>query len=86
MANHMYAAGLVSIGRWIVFPVNFGLAGYLLLQCLHALTYACVHTGIQRRIVATVQETRGVTPPATSRTPIPKPDTGRRAATLRKEK
>lgn len=49
---------LVSIGRWILFPVNFGLAGYLALQCLHAFTYACVHTGIQRRIVATVQETQ----------------------------
>lgn len=47
---------VVSIGRWLVFPVNFGFLGYLVLQCLHSFTYAFVHTGVQRRIVASVQE------------------------------
>ncbi|MBB5573665.1 PPP family 3-phenylpropionic acid transporter [Rhizobium paranaense] len=42
--------------RWILFPINFGFIGYFVLQCFHSCTYACVHTGIQRRIVASVQE------------------------------
>jgi PPP family 3-phenylpropionic acid transporter len=46
----------VSIVRWILFPIDLGFAGYLVLQCFHSCTYACVHTGIQRRIVASVQE------------------------------
>jgi PPP family 3-phenylpropionic acid transporter len=48
----------VCICRWILFPMNLGFSGYFLLQCLHSCTYAFVHTGIQRRIVATVQETQ----------------------------
>lgn len=48
----------VCICRWILFPMDIGLAGYFLLQCLHSFTYAFVHTGVQRRIVATVQETQ----------------------------
>ena len=44
--------------RWILFPINLGFAGYFLLQCFHSCTYACVHTGIQRRIVGSVQETQ----------------------------
>ncbi|MDL2405646.1 MFS transporter [Rhizobium calliandrae] len=44
--------------RWILFPINLGFIGYFVLQCFHACTYACVHTGIQRRIVASVQETQ----------------------------
>jgi PPP family 3-phenylpropionic acid transporter len=48
----------MSIFRWILFPINFGFIGYFVLQCLHSCTYACVHTGIQRRILASVQETQ----------------------------
>ncbi|MBX4954519.1 MFS transporter [Rhizobium lentis] len=48
----------VSVCRWILFPMNANFAGFLLLQCFHGFTYAFVHTGVQRRIVATVQETR----------------------------
>jgi len=49
---------VVCVGRWLLFPINLGFAGYFVLQCLHAFTFACVHTGIQRRIVASVQETQ----------------------------
>jgi PPP family 3-phenylpropionic acid transporter len=49
---------VMSILRWILFPINFGFIGYFVLQCFHSCTYACVHTGIQRRILATVQETQ----------------------------
>lgn len=49
---------VVCVGRWLLFPINLGFAGYFALQCLHAFTFACVHTGIQRRIVASVQETQ----------------------------
>lgn len=49
---------IVCIGRWILFPMDMGFIGYFLLQCLHSCTYAFVHTGVQRRIVATVQETQ----------------------------
>lgn len=48
----------VCVVRWILFPINLGFAGYFMLQCFHACTFACVHTGIQRRIVASVQETQ----------------------------
>jgi len=46
----------MCILRWVLFPMNLGFIGYFLLQCFHSCTYACVHTGIQRRIVASVHE------------------------------
>jgi PPP family 3-phenylpropionic acid transporter len=48
----------VTICRWILFPINMSILGFFALQCLHGFTYAFVHTGVQRRIVATVQETQ----------------------------
>jgi PPP family 3-phenylpropionic acid transporter len=48
----------VCICRWILFPMHWGFGGFFLLQCFHAFTYAFVHTGVQRRIVASVQETQ----------------------------
>jgi PPP family 3-phenylpropionic acid transporter len=48
----------MCVCRWILFPMNLGFLGYFVLQCFHSFTYACVHTGVQRRIVATVQETQ----------------------------
>jgi len=48
----------MCVCRWILFPINLGFLGYFVLQCFHSFTYACVHTGVQRRIVATVQETQ----------------------------
>lgn len=47
----------VCVCRWILFPMQLGFAGYFLLQCFHAFTYAFVHIGVQRRIVETVHET-----------------------------
>lgn len=46
------------ICRWILFPMHWGFAGFLFLQCFHSATYAFVHTGVQRRIVASVQATQ----------------------------
>jgi len=54
----IFFGSTVCVLRWILFPVNFGFLGYFLLQCLHSCTFACVHTGVQRRIVASVQETQ----------------------------
>ncbi|MFS8048935.1 MFS transporter [Rhizobium sp. BR 314] len=54
----IFFGATVCVLRWVLFPVNFGFLGYFLLQCLHSCTFACVHTGIQRRIVASVQETQ----------------------------
>jgi PPP family 3-phenylpropionic acid transporter len=48
----------MCVCRWILFPMDIGFIGYFVLQCFHSFTYAFVHTGIQRRIVATVQETQ----------------------------
>jgi PPP family 3-phenylpropionic acid transporter len=52
-----FGAG-VSVCRWLLFPMHWGFLGFFLLQCLHAFSYAFVHTGVQRRIVASVQETQ----------------------------
>lgn len=49
---------VVAIFRWMVFPQDLGFAGYLALQCLHALTYASIHIGVQGRIVERVAEER----------------------------
>lgn len=46
----------VAVCRWLLFPMSLGFLFYLLLQCLHAFTFAFIHLGIQRRIVDTVME------------------------------
>ncbi len=48
----------VAVFRWIVFPAGLGFSGYMVLQCLHALTYASIHVGVQGRIVERVAEER----------------------------
>lgn len=48
----------VAVFRWIVFPADLGFSGYMVLQCLHALTYASIHVGVQGRIVERVVEER----------------------------
>ena len=50
------AGSAVAIIRWIIFPVEMGFAGYLALQCSHAFTFACIHIGVQNRIVQRVDE------------------------------
>jgi PPP family 3-phenylpropionic acid transporter len=54
----IFFGSTMCIVRWILFPINLGFLGYFVLQCFHSCTYACVHTGIQRRIVASVQESQ----------------------------
>lgn len=46
----------VAVGRWIVFPMELGFAGYFALQCLHAFTYASIHIGIQGKLLERVSE------------------------------
>ncbi len=48
----------ICVCRWLLFPMQWGFAGFFLLQCLHAFSYAFVHTGVQRRIIASVQATQ----------------------------
>jgi PPP family 3-phenylpropionic acid transporter len=52
-----FGAG-VCVCRWLLFPMHWGFAGFFLLQCLHAFSFAFVHTGVQRRIIASVQATQ----------------------------
>lgn len=52
-----FGAG-VCVCRWLLFPMHWGFVGFFLLQCLHAFSYAFVHTGVQRRIIASVQATQ----------------------------
>ncbi len=48
----------ICVCRWLLFPMQWGFVGFFLLQCLHAFSYAFVHTGVQRRIIASVQATQ----------------------------
>jgi PPP family 3-phenylpropionic acid transporter len=48
-------AGLAVL-RWLVFPLDLGFSGYLVLQCAHAFTYAIMHTGLQTMLVRRVAE------------------------------
>jgi PPP family 3-phenylpropionic acid transporter len=48
----------MCVCRWLLFPMQWGFVGFFLLQCMHACSYAFVHTGVQRRIVASVQATQ----------------------------
>jgi PPP family 3-phenylpropionic acid transporter len=52
----MIFGGTVAVGRWILFPMEMGFAGYFVLQCLHAFTFAIVHISVQSRLVERVAE------------------------------
>ncbi len=64
LSRHFDAWTLIRVGaavcvcRWLLFPMQWGFVGFFLLQCLHAFSYAFVHTGVQRRIIASVQATQ----------------------------
>ncbi|WP_111565058.1 MFS transporter [Rhizobium sp.] len=64
LSRHFDAWTLIRVGaavcvcRWLLFPMEWGFVGFFLLQCLHAFSYAFVHTGVQRRIIASVQATQ----------------------------
>ncbi|WP_112945839.1 MULTISPECIES: MFS transporter [unclassified Rhizobium] len=64
LSRHFDAWTLIRVGaavcvcRWLLFPMQWGFVGFFLLQCLHAFSYAFVHTGVQRRILASVQATQ----------------------------
>ena len=46
----------VAIMRWSLFPMEMSFAGYFVLQCLHAFTFAILHIGVQSRLVERVAE------------------------------
>ncbi len=48
----------VAVLRWIIFPMELGFWGHLGLQCAHAFTFATAHIGIQRFLIANVDESR----------------------------
>ncbi|MDX3925397.1 MAG: MFS transporter [Shinella sp.] len=52
----MFFGSTVAVIRWMIFPAEMGFVGFFALQCLHAFTYACVHIGVQNRIVERVAE------------------------------
>ena len=62
LARHVPSWSLMRIGcamavvRWTVFPMDIGFWGYMLLQVMHALTFAFVHIGLQHRLVESGRE------------------------------
>lgn len=50
---------LVAVGRWSLFPLLDGFWPHLLLQSMHAFTFAIIHVGIQRFMMARVGDERG---------------------------
>jgi PPP family 3-phenylpropionic acid transporter len=52
----MIFGSTVAVGRWILFPMEMSFAGYFMLQCLHAFTYAIIHMSVQSRLVERVAE------------------------------
>jgi PPP family 3-phenylpropionic acid transporter len=50
---------LVAVGRWSLFPLLDGFWPHLALQSMHAFTFAIIHVGIQRFMMAHVGDERG---------------------------
>ncbi|MFB2553658.1 MFS transporter [Ensifer soli] len=42
--------------RWILFPLDPGFAGFFVLQCFHAFTFAIMHAAMQNKLVQQVPE------------------------------
>jgi PPP family 3-phenylpropionic acid transporter len=49
-------SGFAALCRWLLFPVLTSVPGYLALQSLHALTFACCHLAMMRLVVTRVPE------------------------------
>ncbi|MCF3641942.1 MFS transporter [Rhizobium sp. TRM95111] len=52
----LLSGSAVTVLRWLFYPMEPGFAGYFVLQCLHAFTFASVHIGVQNRIIQRVPE------------------------------
>jgi len=50
---------IVAVGRWSLFPMIDGFWPHLALQSMHAFTFAIIHVGIQRFMMARVGDERG---------------------------
>jgi MFS transporter, PPP family, 3-phenylpropionic acid transporter len=50
------AGALAAMVRWILFPLDLGFFGYLVLQSLHALTFGASYLGIQSAITRMVSD------------------------------
>lgn len=50
----MTVGAAVAVARWILFPMDMSFAGYFMLQCLHAFTYALIHMSAQSKLVERV--------------------------------
>ena len=54
-------SGSAAIIRWLLFPLVTTASGYLLLQSMHALTFACCHLAMMRLVVERVENRFAVT-------------------------
>lgn len=52
----IFSGCLLAVARWLIFPMELGFSGYLILQCFHAFTFAIMHTGMQHKLVERVSE------------------------------
>lgn len=50
--------GVAAIARWVIFPLDPGLGGFLALQLLHGLTFGAVHIATMYFIMESVPEER----------------------------
>lgn len=48
----MLLSSAAAVARWLAFPLVDSVSGYLALQCLHALTFACCHLAVMRVVLA----------------------------------
>ncbi len=48
----MLLSATAAVTRWMLFPLVSSFSGYMALQCLHALTFACCHLAVMRVILA----------------------------------
>jgi len=54
-------SGAATTARWLLFPLMTSVPGYLALQSLHALTFACAHLAMMRLIVTRVPDRSAAT-------------------------
>jgi PPP family 3-phenylpropionic acid transporter len=47
---------IAAVGRWLIFPVGLGFAGFMVLQVLHGLTFGATYLGTQHAIAQAIPE------------------------------
>jgi PPP family 3-phenylpropionic acid transporter len=54
--NLIVIGALAAILRWSLLPIDFGLVGFLFVQCLHGLTFGATYLGMQHTIARIVPD------------------------------